>query len=247
MINRRAMGGLAVAAAIGGVILMTVVARAGTDSANVAATEDNWVEVQSADDISEPEPTSYLSPDGSQAGIDHPQRGGDHAPVTIVEYSDFQCPYCRQEESLLRRLLNTYGDQVRLVYMDYPLPSHPRAMEAAMAARCADEQGKFWAYHDALFASSSALSTPELKAAATQLGLDSATFDACLDQHKYKSAVLADITEGEKAGAQGTPYFVIGGRSMNGPQPLSAIESAIDDQLRSQKATTAGAGGDRDD
>ena len=235
MIKYCAMGGLAVAAAIGGVILMTVVARAGTDIANVAATEDDWVRAPASGvDDSDSEPTSYLKPDGSQAGADHPQRGGDKAPVTIVEYSDFQCPYCRQEESLLRRVLNTYGGQVRLVYMDFPLPSHPHAMEAAMAARCADEQGKFWAYHDALFASSSALSTPELKAAATQLGLDSVTFDGCLDRHKYESAVLADKTEGERAGVHGTPYFIIGGRSMSGGQPLSAFESVIDKELRSR-------------
>ncbi len=163
---------------------------------------------------------------------DHPQRGSDNASITIVEYSDFQCPYCRQAEGSLRQVLRKYGDRVRLVYMDFPLPFHQHAMEAAMAARCADEQGQFWAYHDALFENGSGLSTPALKAAAAGLGLDRARFDTCLDDHKYQSAVVADRTQGETAGANGTPYFIVNGHSMNGAQPLSAFESVMDKELQ---------------
>jgi protein-disulfide isomerase len=159
-------------------------------------------------------------------------RGDKSAPITIVEYSDFQCPYCREVESSLRQVLKKYGDQVRLVYMDFPLAFHQHAMEAAIAARCADEQGQFWPYHDALLESPSSLSTPALKTTAAELGLDSVTFGSCLDERKFEANVVADRTQGESIGAKGTPYFVVGSRSMSGAQPLSAFESVIDEQLR---------------
>ena len=103
-----------------------------------------------------------------------------------------------------------------------------------MAARCADEQGQFWSYHDALIENPSALSTPALKTTAAQLGLDPVGFDACLDDHKYEGSVVADRTQGERIGAHGTPYFIVGSRPMSGAQPASAFESAIDEQLRSR-------------
>ena len=137
-------------------------------------------------------------------------------------------------EASLRQVMKKYGDQVRLVYMDFPLAFHQHAMEAAIAARCADEQGQFWTYHDALIENPSALSTPGLKSTAEQLGLDSLTFDRCLDGRKYESSVIADRTQGERVGAHGTPYFIVGSRSMSGVQSASAFESAINEQLRSR-------------
>ncbi len=166
--------------------------------------------------------------------VDHPQRGGDNASITIVEYSDFQCPFCRQAEKSLKQVLKKYGDQVRLVYMDFPLPFHPRAMEAAIAARCANEQGQFWAYHDALLENPSGLSTTELKTAAAGLGLDPASFDTCLDDRKYESAVVADRSQGKSVGANGTPYFIVNGHGMSGAQPPSAFESVIDRKLKTR-------------
>ncbi len=222
------------AAIVGTVILMCGAAWAGPDRAKVMLVQDDWVRVPSSGGSSDSEPARQSGSQDSQVTADHPQRGGDNAPVTIVEYSDFQCPYCRQTESSLRQVLKKYGDQVRLVYMDFPLSFHQHAMEAAMAARCANEQGQFWAYHDALIGNPSGLSTPELKTTAAQLGLDRVSFDACLDEHKYQSAIIADRTQGESVGASGTPYFTIGGRSMSGAQPLSAFESVIDEQLRSR-------------
>jgi protein-disulfide isomerase len=223
-----------VAAIIGALMLMSAAAWARSDSANLLLAQDDWVRVPSSGGSSDSEPARHASSQDSQAAADHPQRGGDNAPVTIVEYSDFQCPYCRQAESSLRQVLKKYGDRVRLVYMDFPLSFHQHAMDAAIAARCADEQGQFWAYHDALFENPSELSTPALKTVAAQLGLDRASFDACLDEHKYESAVVADRTQGELAGAHGTPYFIVDGHSMSGAQPPSAFESVIDRDLPSR-------------
>jgi len=171
--------------------------------------------------------------DDSNASQGHPQRGPNGAPVTIVEFSDFQCPYCRQAEPTLKQVRNKYGDRVRIVYMDFPLSFHPQAMGAALAARCADEQGRFWAYHDALFADQSRLSTPALKDLAARLNLDTASFDSCLDQRKYESTVLSDKAEGKNANVTGTPTFVVNGTALVGAQPLSAFESAIGAASRS--------------
>jgi protein-disulfide isomerase len=203
-------------------------------AANIVLAQDDWVRLPSSSSDSNSETAGQPSSQDSTATGDHPQRGGPNAPITIVEYSDFQCPYCRKEESTLKQVLNKYGDRVRVVYMDFPLAFHPDAMDAAMAARCADEQGQFWAYHDALFANPSGVSTPALKTAASQLGLDRMSFDRCLDSHKYRDAVVADRTQGEAAGADGTPYFVVNGVPMSGDQPVSAFESVIDQQLRNR-------------
>lgn len=218
-----------------GLLVATIIGVARlTSVAGVALAQDDWVRLPSSGDSSDSAPTHHSSSPESPPSSDHPQRGGDNAAVTIVEYSDFQCPYCRQVESSLRQVMKKYGDQVRLVYMDFPLPFHQHAMEAAMAARCADEQGQFWSYHDALIENPSALSTPALKTTAAQLGLDPVGFDACLDDHKYEGSVVADRTQGERIGAHGTPYFIVGSRPMSGAQPASAFESAIDELLRSR-------------
>jgi len=225
---------LTVATIISAVLLTSLTALAGPESTNVKLAQDDWVQLPSSGGSSDSEPSTRSTSQESQPAADHPQRGGDNAAVTIVEYSDYQCPYCRAVEASLRQVMKKYGDQVRLVYMDFPLAFHQHAMEAAMAARCADEQGQFWTYHDALIENPSALSTPGLKSTAEQLGLDSLTFDRCLDGRKYESSVIADRTQGERIGAHGTPYFIVGNRSMSGAQPASAFQSAIDEQLRSR-------------
>jgi protein-disulfide isomerase len=217
-----------------GILLISGATRAGSDNGGVMLAQDDWVRTPSSGDSSPSQSTSNMASQDSGPSADHPQRGGDNAALTIVEYSDFQCPYCRQVESSVRSVLKKYGDQVRLVYMDFPLAFHQHAMEAAIAARCADEQGQFWSYHDALIDNPSALSTPALKTTAAQLGLDRVSFDACLDEHKYENAVIADRTQGERIGAHGTPYFIVGSRSMSGAQPVSAFDSAIDEQLHNR-------------
>jgi len=225
---------LTVAGIVGAMMLTSVASFAAQPRANMILAQDDWVQLPSSGDRPDSESSTPAISRNNQPAADHPQRGSDNAALTIVEYSDFQCPYCRAVEASLRQVMKKYGDQVRLVYMDFPLPFHQHAMDAAIAARCADEQGQFWTFHDALIENPSALSTPGLKSTAEQLGLDSMTFDRCLDGRKYESSVVADRTQGERIGAHGTPYFIVGNRSMSGAQPASAFESAIDQQLHSQ-------------
>ena len=198
--------------------------------------QDNWVRVPSASDSSDSAastPSSSSSADSGVAGA-HPQRGADNAAVTIVEYSDFQCPFCRRAEASIRQVLKKYDGQVRLVYMDYPLPSHRYAMQAAIAARCADEQGQFWAYHDALFENPTDLSTPALKNTAEQLRLNSLTFDRCLEERKFQNVITADQKEGEAAGLLGIPYFIVDGHVMHGASTAAAFSTVIDRELQSR-------------
>ena len=165
------------------------------------------------------------------ASAGHPELGGKDAPVTIVEFADFQCPFCRRAEDTLKDLRAKYGDKIKLVYMDFPLPMHDHALDAAKAALCADEQGKFWAYHDDLYANQSKLAPADLKAYANQLGLDTARFDGCFDQAKFEARVRRDMTKGSRLGVDGTPSFFIDGRPLVGSQPLEAFEQVIDEEL----------------
>ena len=160
-------------------------------------------------------------------------RGPATAPVEIIEFSDFQCPFCRRAFSTVQQVLQTYGDKVRLVYRHFPLPNHPNARPAAEAAACAAEQGKFWQYHDRLFTTTK-LDDDQLKKDAADLGLDAAKFNACVDSHKYKAEVDADIAAGEAAGVTGTPAFFINGRLINGAMPFDAFKQMIDEELKTK-------------
>jgi protein-disulfide isomerase len=161
----------------------------------------------------------------------HPSLGAKSAPVTIVEFTDFQCPFCEKTESTLKDLRTKYGDKIRLVHMDFPLPFHSHALDAAKAARCANEQGKFWPYRDALFANQSKLAPADLKTTAKTLGLNSAKFNTCFDSDKYDAQIKADQAAGEKLGVDGTPAFFIDGRPLTGAQPTPKFEELIDDEL----------------
>ncbi len=206
----------------------------GPKSGRVISIVDDWVQVPSRGDDSNAESSGTVELPDENAGGPHPQRGPDNAAVTIVEYGDYQCPYCSQEESTINQVLKKYGGSVRLVYMDYPLSFHHNALDAAIAARCAGEQGQFWQYHDALLQNQSALSNAELKSTASQLGLDGASFASCLDHRSYEPAVMADKAPGKRAGADGTPFFLVNGHPLSGAQPLSAFESTIDAELQSR-------------
>ncbi len=161
----------------------------------------------------------------------HPALGAKDAPVTIVEFTDFQCPFCKRTEDTLKQLRAKYGDKIRLVHMDFPLPFHSHALDAAKAARCANEQGKFWQFRDALFADQSKLAPADLKATAKTLGLNTGQFDACFDKAKYDSQIKSDQAAGEKVGVDGTPAFFIDGRPVTGAQPIPKFEEIIDDEL----------------
>jgi protein-disulfide isomerase len=160
-----------------------------------------------------------------------PSRGPANASVEIIEFSDFQCPYCLRAYPIVKQVLNTYGNRVRLVYRHYPLPNHPDARPAAEAAACAAEQGKFWEYHDRLFEHQAKLGNAELKQYATDVGLESRQFIECLEARKYQKDVDADLAAGRDAGISGTPGFFINGRPLDGAQPFEAFKTIIDEEL----------------
>lgn len=160
-----------------------------------------------------------------------PARGPSDAPVQIIEFSDFECPFCLRAFPTVSEVLKTYGNRVRLVYRHYPLPNHPNARPAAEASACANEQGKFWPYHDRLFGSPDRLTTGDLKRHAAELGLDTAAFNACVDTRKYQKDVDADITAANAAGVGGTPAFFINGRPISGAMPFETFKQVIDEEL----------------
>jgi len=169
------------------------------------------------------------------ATADSPAQGPANAPIELVEFSDFQCPFCYRAHPTVKQVLNTYGSKVRFVYRNYPLPNHPNARPAAEAAQCANEQGQFWAYHDRLFADQSKLGNDDLKASAAALGLDAGRFNACFDSHKYKARVDADMQAGNEAGVNGTPAFFINGRILSGAQPYDEFKKIIDEELATKR------------
>lgn len=165
----------------------------------------------------------------------HPARGPATAPITIVEFSDFECPYCKRVLPTLEEVRETYGDQVRIVYRHYPLSSHPNAQKAAEASLCARDQGKFWEMHDLLFAEQGQLSVDDLKEKAARLGLDGELFDECLDSSRYFEAVQADLRAGSAAGVDGTPSLFVNGRFISGAVPFQTVAEVVNDELRRLK------------
>jgi len=155
-------------------------------------------------------------------------RGDPKARVIIVEFSDFQCPYCQSVQSTLKNLLAKYDGRVSLAYRDLPLRDiHPQAQLAAEAARCAVEQGKFWEYHDLLFANQNKLDRPGLLGLAHDLKLDEKQFDSCLTSGKYKEQIEQDRQTGLRAGVSGTPGFFINGNMLSGNLPQDSFERII--------------------
>ncbi len=159
-------------------------------------------------------------------------RGAVDAEVTIVEFSDFQCPFCGKVQPTLEQVLKNYNGTVRLVFKHFPLTQiHPYSVKAGEASECADEQGKFWEYHDLLFKNQNALGIAELKNYASQLGLDTTQFNDCLDSDKMADRVVKNFNEGQKSGVTGTPAFFINGQKLVGAQPYSAFQSVIEKLL----------------
>jgi len=160
-----------------------------------------------------------------------PVRGAAEAPVTIVEFSDYQCPFCARVNPTLEQVRKTYGDKVKIIFKDFPLPNHPQAPKAAEAAHCAGEQGKYWELHDQMFANQRALNVPELKQYAAGLGLDATKFNQCLDSGKHAGLVAAGLAQGEKMGVNSTPTLYVNGRALIGAQPFDAFKQIIDEEL----------------
>lgn len=175
-------------------------------------------------------------PDVFRATLDlegAPVRGAQEAPVTIVEFSDFHCPFCRSVQPTLTELLKRYDGKVRLVYKHLPLDTlHPQARRASQAAWCAGEQGKFWEFHDAVYASgSSDASDASMSALANQVSLDTPSFMSCLTGSASADVVERDVQQGTALGLTGTPGFFINGREINGAQPLDAFVRIIEEEL----------------
>ena len=163
----------------------------------------------------------------------NPSIGPADAPITIIEFSDYQCPYCQKwEEAVFQRLLDDYPTQVRIVYRDFPLNSiHPEAAPAANAANCAGEQDSYWQYHDKLFSYELNLGKDAFLQYARELNLDMTSFTACLESDRYAAEVTADLEYAVGLGVQSTPTFFINGLYMVGAQPYETFKKLIDQEL----------------
>jgi protein-disulfide isomerase len=167
---------------------------------------------------------------------DDPWFGNPEASVVIVEFSDFQCPFCERATATVRQIRDTYGDDILFVYRDFPIHSiHPQAQKAAEGAQCADDQGKFWDYHDILFEKrtewAAETGVAKFKEYAADLSLDTEEFNSCLDTGKYASEVGDDLAAGQALGVTGTPTFFINGIRLVGAQPFTSFQGIIDQEL----------------
>jgi protein-disulfide isomerase len=168
-----------------------------------------------------------------------PVKGAKDAPITIVQWSDFQCPFCSRVEPTVSKVMDEYKGKVRVVWRDLPLPFHPNALPSAIAARAAGAQGKFWEMHDKLFADQQHEDRPTFEKYAGELGLDMGKFKAALDAQKGKEAIEADAAAGGKIGARGTPAFFINGKFLSGAQPFEVFKGKIDEELKVAEAMIA--------
>ncbi|MBF5041118.1 thioredoxin [Aggregicoccus sp. 17bor-14] len=160
-----------------------------------------------------------------------PVKGAKNAPVTIVAFSDFECPFCGRVIPTLKQIEDTYKGKVKLAFKNQPLPFHPNAKPAAMAAMAANEQGKFWEMHDKLFANQRALDRASLERYAQEIGLNMPKFKAAMDSNKFEAQINADSQQGMSLGANGTPTFFINGRQVVGALPFDSFKAVIDEEL----------------
>lgn len=162
----------------------------------------------------------------------HPATGPADATITFVEFSDFECPFCRRTQPVIDQIEETYGAQIRFVFRQFPLTDiHPRAQKAAEASLCARDQGAFWPMHDAMFAEPIELEVASLRVKAANLGIEMEPFGTCLDSGKYAEQVRADLRAGMAAGVTGTPTIYINGRPIGGAQDFAAYAAIIEDEL----------------
>lgn len=164
-----------------------------------------------------------------------PARGPSGAPITIVEFADFECPFCRSSQVSLKRVLQAYKNEVRLVFMQRPLDGHPAAFPAARAAFCAGKQGSFWEYHDALFTSDD-LSSEALNRFASNLKLDLTKFSDCLKGEESRLAVISELKEAQRLGINSTPTFIINGRLFRGAPSFDDFKTVIDKELAARES-----------
>lgn len=170
-----------------------------------------------------------------QVGTDGPSLGPETAPVVIVSFSDFECPYCSKGKATLEQVRERYPDRVRIVFRHYPLPFHANAEGAAQASECAHEQGKFWAMHDFMFANQGSLDPEGLAEGARAVGLDSGAFEICLRSGRADAIVQASMEEGARLGVRGTPHFFVNGIALSGAQPLERFVELIERELAARE------------
>ena len=162
-------------------------------------------------------------------------RGPAGAPVTIFEWSDYQCPFCREAQQVMGRLQAEFPNQIKITFKDFPLRSHNRAVPAAVAARCAGAQGRYWEYHDLLFVAQPDFAREDLVRYAGRLGLERDAFAACLSEGRFREAVEQDVSEGKALGVTGTPTFFINGRRLVGAHPVEVFQEAVRAALEEAK------------
>jgi protein-disulfide isomerase len=161
-----------------------------------------------------------------------PFKGPARALVTMVKFEDFHCPYCKKAQPTVAQVLSKYGKKIRLVHRDFPIDSiHPAARKAHEAARCANEQGKFWQYHDVLYANAPKADAANLKAYAEKVGLNAPAFEKCVASGTFRDAVQKDVDEGTRLGVNGTPSFFINGRLLSGAEPFERFATIIDEEI----------------
>lgn len=181
-----------------------------------------------ATDVASTTPTSSAP----IATDDDPSVGPKEARITIVEFSDFECPFCKQAFPIIRELMVKYGDRVRFIHRDFPITQiHDKAQKAAEAGECADEQGKFWALHDKIFQYAPAIAVSDLKRYAQETGLDTARFNACLDNAQFAAEVQQDFQDGVALGVRGTPTWFINGKKVEGVIPRESFIKLLDQLL----------------
>ncbi len=171
-----------------------------------------------------------------------PAIGNPKAPVTIVEFTDFECPFCGRVQGALKQIRAIYPDQVRLVFKNFPLKFHRHALTAHLAALCADDQGKFWEYRNLLFENQKALKKDDLLKYAENVGLSIDTFENCLKHETHADKIDDDIEEAGNLGVQGTPAFLINGRAFAGAMPFSDFQQIIEEELSKAKSQSPIAG-----
>ena len=248
--NSKLLAGFIGACVVAAFLAGFVMAQYGTTSKAITITQQ--VPAQTNPNQPSPQPTQTQPQQGSSiiqnvSLDDDPVKGNDNAKITIVEFSDFQCPFCKRfSDQTESQLLTEYVDsgKAKFVYRDFPLDSiHQSAMAAALAGECADEQGKFWEYHDKLFAGQADWSRLDSTDAAdkfrqygSEINLNVGNFNSCFDSGKYKDEIIKDRSDGVSYGVSGTPTFFIG-NSKNGyvkavgAQPFSSLQRILDDQL----------------
>lgn len=197
---------------------------------------DEWVGVKTTD---RPVEVFFERPSRPVFDVqigDSPYKGPSNAPITIVEFSDFQCPFCGEGSRRMEEVLKKYGRKVRLVYKNFPLPFHQNAHTAAQAAFCAKEEGdgKYWELHKLMFADQQNLGRPAIAEKAKSIGLNIEKFEACLNEGRYRARVDQDVDQGRELGVQSTPTYFINGVLIAGAQPLAAFSEIIDELLQQQ-------------